>query len=178
MNSYLVVSPLELTFRVPDSATVLKRWFFLEDMGDLPFERLKREILVRKEGVSSPKYGLDPQSRPMNVLIEWGIVNIDKPSGPSSHQVSAYVREVLGLKKTGHSGTLDPKVTGCLPVALERATRVVQSLLPAGKEYICLMHVHQEISLDHLSKVFLSLHSALFRGELLDFPNEGLQYFA
>ncbi|MEK6964048.1 MAG: RNA-guided pseudouridylation complex pseudouridine synthase subunit Cbf5 [Nanoarchaeota archaeon] len=122
-------------------------------MEDLPFEKLKREVFVRKEGVSSPKYGLDPWSRPMDLLIEWGIINIDKPSGPSSHQVSAYVKEILGLQKSGHSGTLDPKVTGCLPVALSRATRVVQSLLPAGKEYICLMHVHQEIDPSQLNKV-------------------------
>lgn len=122
-------------------------------MGELPFEKLKREVFVRKDGVSSPKYGLNPWARPMDLLIEWGVINIDKPSGPSSHQVSAYVKDILGLQKSGHSGTLDPKVTGCLPVALGRATRIVQSLLPAGKEYICLMHIHQEVSSAQLDKV-------------------------
>ncbi|HLD05622.1 MAG TPA: RNA-guided pseudouridylation complex pseudouridine synthase subunit Cbf5 [Candidatus Nanoarchaeia archaeon] len=122
-------------------------------MSELPFEKIKREVLIRKESVSSPKFGVDPWNRPTLELLKWGVINIDKPSGPSSHQVSAYVKEILGLAKSGHSGTLDPKVTGCLPVALDRATRVVQSLLPAGKEYICLMHIHQDVVQDKLRKV-------------------------
>lgn len=49
------------------------------------------------------------------------------------------------MNKSGHSGTLDPKVTGVLPVALGRATRIVQTLLTAGKEYVAVMHVHKDV---------------------------------
>lgn len=114
-------------------------------MTQLPFELVKREVLVRKEAETSEKYGCWPEKRKADDLINLGIVNINKPKGPTSHQVSAYAQKILGLKKAGHSGTLDPNVTGVLPIALGRATRVVQTLLTAGKEYVCLMHLHKKV---------------------------------
>ena len=111
----------------------------------LPFEKIKRKILIRKKSVSSSKFGCDPNNRPVKELINYGVVNIDKPSGPTSHQVSAYVQKILDISKSGHSGTLDPGVTGVLPIATGRATRVVQTLLKAGKEYVGLMHIHKKI---------------------------------
>ncbi|MAG38791.1 RNA-guided pseudouridylation complex pseudouridine synthase subunit Cbf5 [Candidatus Woesearchaeota archaeon] len=114
-------------------------------MGSLPFELKKREILIKKESDTGSKFGQKPSARDIEELINYGVVNIDKPEGPSSHQVSAYAKEILGIKKAGHSGTLDPKVTGVLPVALGNATRITQSLLTAGKEYVCLMRLHKEV---------------------------------
>ena len=122
-------------------------------MGDLPIEKIKREVLVRKEAKTSEKFGVDADKRPVKELLDNGIVVIDKPSGPTSHQVSAYVQKILGLKKTGHSGTLDPKVTGVLPIALGSSTKIVQALLPAGKEYVCLIHIHKEVSEKDIKKV-------------------------
>jgi len=112
----------------------------------------KREMLVKKQSETNPGLGCEPSKRSTKQLLEYGIVNIDKPSGPSSHQVTSYVKKILGIKKAGHSGTLDPKVTGVLPVALRRGTRIVQSLLTAGKEYICLMHVHSDVEQDKIRK--------------------------
>lgn len=114
-------------------------------MGKLPFETKKREILVKKDSSTSAKFGFSPEKIPTDELIKYGVVNIDKPDGPSSHQVSAYVRDILGVKKAGHSGTLDPGVTGILVVAVGAGTRISQSLLTAGKEYVCLMRLHKEI---------------------------------
>ena len=57
---------------------------------------------------------------------------MDKPSNPSSHEVVAWLRRILRVEKTGHSGTLDPKVTGCLIVCIDRATRLVKSQQSAG----------------------------------------------
>lgn len=111
----------------------------------LPFEKIKREILVKKESGTDEKYGKDPWKRTVIELIDYGVINLNKPQGPTSHQISDYVKRILSLNIAGHSGTLDPNVTGVLPIALGRATRIVQALLPAGKEYICLMHVHKEI---------------------------------
>ncbi|MFO8015917.1 MAG: RNA-guided pseudouridylation complex pseudouridine synthase subunit Cbf5 [Candidatus Woesearchaeota archaeon] len=113
--------------------------------GALPFERVKREVLVRKESGTSPKFGSAPEKRSTEDLIKYGIINIDKPRGPTSHQVSAFVKHILRLRKTGHSGTLDPKVTGVLPVALANATKITQALLIAGKEYVAIMHIHDDI---------------------------------
>ena len=64
--------------------------------------------------------------------VRTGVINLDKPSNPSSHEVVAWIRRILRVEKTGHSGTLDPKVTGCLTVCVDRATRMVKSQQGAG----------------------------------------------
>lgn len=116
--------------------------FSIGNMGDLPFEKTKREVMTRIDAVTDDKFGCDPYKRPILEHIDYGIITIDKPAGPTSHQVSAFVKHILHLKKAGHSGTLDPRVTGILATAVGRGTRIVQALLPAGKEYICILHLH------------------------------------
>ena len=119
----------------------------------LPFETIKRKILTKKESVTNPEYGLEPNKRPTEVLINYGVVNINKPKGPTSHQAAEYLQKILHINKAGHSGTLDPAVTGVLPMALGRATRIVQTLLPAGKEYIGIMHLHKKVPVKELKKI-------------------------
>jgi H/ACA ribonucleoprotein complex subunit 4 len=119
----------------------------------LPFEKVKREILIKKQSETNPEYGEDPNNRQVKELIEYGIINIDKPKGPTSHQVSDYVQKILEIKKSGHSGTLDPAVTGVLPIATGRATRIVQTLLKAGKEYVGIMHLHKDVKEETLKKI-------------------------
>ena len=70
---------------------------------------------------------------------------MDKPANPSSHEVVAWIKRILRVEKTGHSGTLDPKVTGCLIVCVERATRLVKSQQGAGKEYVCIFKLHSAV---------------------------------
>lgn len=134
-------------------------------MGLLPFEQEARDVIVRREAETSPKYGTPPSDRSVKELLDFGIVIIDKPSGPTSHEVSAYVQRILKIKKSGHSGTLDPKVTGVLPVALGSATRVVQSLLTAGKEYVTLMHLHERVEEYQLRKLLSD-----FTGKITQLP--------
>ena len=98
-------------------------------MSKLPFEKIKREILIKKESETDKTLGQDPNKRPTKELINYGIVNIDKPKGPTSHQVSDFIQKILKINKSGHSGSLDPAVTGILAVALGDATRIVQTLL-------------------------------------------------
>ena len=74
-----------------------------------------------------------------------GFINLDKPANPSSHEVVAWIKRILRVEKTGHSGTLDPKVTGCLIVCIERATRLVKSQQGAGKEYVCIFRLHKAV---------------------------------
>ncbi len=123
-------------------------------MLKLPFEKREFKVLVRQDAESSPKFGKKPEERSIIELLERSIINIDKPSGPSSHQISAYVQQILKISKSGHSGTLDPKVTGCLPIAIDKATRIVQNLLTAGKEYICVMHLHDKRTKEEILEVF------------------------
>ena len=111
----------------------------------MPFEKIKREILIKEEEATDEALGCAPEKRKTEEIINYGVVNINKPQGPTSHQVSDYVQKILNISKAGHSGTLDPNVHGVLPTALGRATRVVQVLLTAGKEYVGIMHLHKDI---------------------------------
>jgi len=89
--------------------------------------------------------GCTPLSRPIDEYVRYGIINLDKPANPSSHEVVAWIRRILRVDKTGHSGTLDPKVTGCLIVCVDRATRLVKSQQGAGKEYVCVLRLHDAL---------------------------------
>ncbi|RME16714.1 MAG: RNA-guided pseudouridylation complex pseudouridine synthase subunit Cbf5 [Bdellovibrio sp.] len=122
-------------------------------------------IITKKEAETSNKYGSNPYKRPVPELINTGIFIADKPRGPTSHQTSAYVKQILGLKKTGHSGTLDPNVTGVLPIALGRATRIVQALVGESKEYVGIMHVHKSFEEYDLRKTISE-----FTGKISQLP--------
>ncbi|KAL8595470.1 H/ACA ribonucleoprotein complex subunit 4 [Nucella lapillus] len=89
--------------------------------------------------------GFSPLMRPIQEYMQTGFINLDKPANPSSHEVVAWIKRILRVDKTGHSGTLDPKVTGCLIVCIDRATRLVKSQQGAGKEYVCTFRLHTPV---------------------------------
>ena len=89
--------------------------------------------------------GYSPLKRPLKEYIQYGVLNLDKPSNPSSHEIVAWIKRILRVEKTGHSGTLDPKVTGNLIVCIDRATRLVKSQQGAGKEYVCIARLHSKV---------------------------------
>ncbi|KAG8180353.1 hypothetical protein JTE90_016384 [Oedothorax gibbosus] len=89
--------------------------------------------------------GCSPLNREITDHLNSGFINLDKPSNPSSHEVVAWIKRILNVPKTGHSGTLDPKVTGCLVVCIGRATRLVKSQQGAGKEYVCIFKLHNAV---------------------------------
>jgi H/ACA ribonucleoprotein complex subunit 4 len=134
-------------------------------VNKLPFEKVERRIIVKKQAVTDPNLGGPVNARAISDLMECGIVNIDKPRGPTSHDVIDRVREILQIRKAGHSGTLDPAATGVLPVALGRATRILEVLLAAGKEYVCRMHIHEPVEQAALRQVF-----AQFTGPIEQVP--------
>ncbi|XP_047571259.1 H/ACA ribonucleoprotein complex subunit DKC1 isoform X1 [Lutra lutra] len=108
--------------------------------------------------------GSNPLKREIGDYIRTGFINLDKPSNPSSHEVVAWIRRILRVEKTGHSGTLDPKVTGCLIVCIERATRLVKSQQSAGKEYVGIVRLHSAIEGGtQLSRALETLTGALFQ---------------
>eukprot|EP00316_Scyphosphaera_apsteinii_P004363 CAMPEP_0119321448 /NCGR_PEP_ID=MMETSP1333-20130426/55401_1 /TAXON_ID=418940 /ORGANISM="Scyphosphaera apsteinii, Strain RCC1455" /LENGTH=485 /DNA_ID=CAMNT_0007328419 /DNA_START=34 /DNA_END=1491 /DNA_ORIENTATION=+ len=108
--------------------------------------------------------GHTPLKRPLPEYLKYGVINLDKPANPSSHEVVAWIRRILRLEKTGHSGTLDPKVTGCLIVCLNRATRLVKSQQGAGKEYITIVRLHNAIESERaLVQTLEGLTGALFQ---------------
>lgn len=114
-------------------------------MNKLPFENIKREIITKKHEETYPGWGCNPEERKIEDYIAYGVINLDKPPGPTSHQVSDWVKKTLNVKKCGHGGTLDPRVVGVLPITINESTKIVRALLLAGKEYVCLMHLHKDV---------------------------------
>ncbi len=106
-----------------------------------------------------------PQNRPISDHIRYGFINLDKPGGPTSHEVVSIVKNILGIKKAGHSGTLDPHVTGVLPIGLLSSTKILSTLLHAPKIYICNMHSNNIISQNSFLKV-----SNYFTGPIYQVP--------
>ncbi|MDH5792704.1 MAG: RNA-guided pseudouridylation complex pseudouridine synthase subunit Cbf5, partial [Candidatus Bathyarchaeota archaeon] len=129
-----------------------------------PWE-VDRTIMVRAEEEADPSLGCPPGERPLQQHIKYGLIVMDKPSGPTSHEVVAWVKKLLELDRAGHGGTLDPKVTGVLPIGLQESTKIVQALLEAGKEYVCVMRTHAQ---EEEGRVVKTLK--LFEGEIYQRP--------
>jgi tRNA pseudouridine55 synthase len=83
-----------------------------------------------------------PGDRDQDELLAFGVINLDKPPGPSAHQVAAWVRDMTGQDRVAHGGTLDPKVTGCLPILLGDAARAARIFDDAIKEYVAVLELH------------------------------------
>jgi tRNA pseudouridine55 synthase len=100
------------------------------------------QLINLSDEVASPDFGYYPEKRPLNLLLNYGIVLLDKPAGPTSHEVVAWIKRILDLPKAGHSGTLDPGATGLLPIGLGDATKALGVLLLGPKEYFAVARLH------------------------------------
>jgi H/ACA ribonucleoprotein complex subunit 4 len=103
----------------------------------------RRKRLIKVQSKTNPNYGKSPDERSVREILNNGLINLDKPCGPTSHQIDAWIKKILNVDKVGHGGTLDPNATGILPIALGDATRALQVLLTAGKEYVGIMKLHK-----------------------------------
>nr|MDO8117807.1 RNA-guided pseudouridylation complex pseudouridine synthase subunit Cbf5 [Candidatus Sigynarchaeota archaeon] len=133
----------------------------------LPVDR-KHELLVKAEEDTDPSFGMVPAQRSIEQQLDCGLISLDKVAGPTSHEVAAWVKrlfEKTNVSKTGHGGTLDPKVTGILPIALNKATRVVDVLLTSGKEYVCIMKLHGDVPETKIKTVL-----SMFEGPIYQRP--------
>ncbi len=109
--------------------------------------------------------GISPKERTLEQLIEYGIVVIDKPRGPSSHEVSSFVKKICHCSKAGHSGTLDPDVSGVLPVLLSSSTKLAGFLLKEPKEYVCAMRTEKVFTKKEIDLAFNN-----FKGKIYQTP--------
>lgn len=91
-----------------------------------------------------------------------GIIIVDKPPGPTSHQVTAWVGEML-QRNVGHSGTLDPKVSGVLAVMFGKGVRLAPFLLSEKKAYVCLMRLHSPVDEARLSGVVSEFNGRIYQ---------------
>ena len=106
------------------------------------------------------------QEKSIKELLEFGIINFDKPADCTSFDVSDFVRKKLKLRKTSHFGTLDPMVTGVLPIALNRACKLTGFFLGEDKEYEGVMNIHEEVPLKKIEKVI----TEKFLGKVIQLP--------
>lgn len=134
--------------------------------GDLtPPWIIKSKILVRIDVESNPSFGEDPYNRPLDRHIKLGVVNLDKPRGPTSHDVTSKVKSLLAAGRAGHGGTLDPSVSGVLPILLDDATKCAGVVMSGGKEYVCVMKLHGDVSDDELKDAI-----KMFTGDIYQLP--------
>jgi len=125
---------------------------------------LKSEYLVKHEEEEA-EYGVHPLKRPIDMHIKYGVINLDKPPGPTSHEIAAWVKRILGVSRAGHAGTLDPGVSGVLPIAIERATKIIGVVTHTSKEYVVLMHLHGDANREDIERVV-----SMFIGEIYQRP--------
>lgn len=127
-----------------------------------PFER---EDLVYKveQYNTNDKWGFIPNNRPIEKHLEFAVINLDKPPNLTSHEVSAYISKLMGIKKVAHGGTLDPGVSGILPIALQRATPLSRILLKSDKEYIVVMRLHKKVSEEEIIRVVNSFKGKIYQ---------------
>ena len=122
--------------------------------------------LVRiDEDITNPDYGIFYDKRSIKQLLDYGLVLVDKPPGPTSHEVVAWTKRILEIEKAGHSGTLDPQVSGVLPLGLGEGTKALGVLLLGPKEYHALGRLHSLPSKEKLQETL-----ELFKGEIFQKP--------
>lgn len=122
-------------------------------------------MLVKDPDAIPDRWGKRPSDRTLGELLGGGVIILDKPSGPTSHQATAWVRDALHTGKAGHGGTLDPYVSGVLPVTLGKAVRLTDIVLSSDKEYICLMRLHGDRSEARVREVL-----GRFQGRIYQLP--------
>ena len=122
-------------------------------------------LVTIDEDITNPEFGVYYDKRSIEQLLEYGLILIDKPPGPTSHEVVAWAKRILEIPKIGHSGTLDPQVSGVLPLGLGEGTKALGVLLLGPKEYVGLGRLHSLPSKEKLQQTL-----DLFKGEIYQKP--------
>jgi len=117
------------------------------------------------QDITDNAYGTYYDKRSIEQLLQYGLIILDKPPGPTSHETVAWTKRLLKIPKIGHSGTLDPQVSGVLPLGLGEATKALGVLLYGPKEYHALGRIHSLPSKEKLNEI---IH--LFTGEIFQKP--------
>ena len=117
------------------------------------------------QDITDDAYGTYYDKRTLEQLLNYGIILLDKPPGPTSHETVAWTKRILKLPKIGHSGTLDPQVSGVLPLGLGEATKALGILLLGPKEYHALGRIHSLPSKEKLDELI-----EMFTGEIFQKP--------
>ena len=107
-------------------------------------------------------FGCNPEERPLEELLECGIILVDKPPGPSSHQLAAWARSMLGINRIGHGGTLDPFATGLLTLLCGRSTKITAELLRKPKSYVAVIRFKAPVPEHELKSLVDTMKGEIF----------------
>ena len=124
-------------------------------------------IILEKDAKTSPDHGTIPSERTIEQLLESCFILLDKSPGPSSHQVSAWARDMMGLEKLGHGGTLDPFASGLLPLLSGKAMRLTGKILTHDKSYLALFKFGKELGRNEIEDKM-----AMLTGKVYNVPPE------
>lgn len=124
-----------------------------------------QNLVTIDQDVTNDDYGTYYDKRTVKQLLDYGLIILDKPPGPTSHEVVAWVKRILKIPKAGHSGTLDPQVSGVLPLGLGEATKALGVLLLGPKEYHAIARLHSLPTKEKLANVLNQ-----FTGEIYQKP--------
>ena len=120
------------------------------------------EFWELSEPATNPDFGCRPEERPIDELLKSGIILVEKPRGPTSHQLTAWARNLLGISKIGHGGTLDPFATGLLTLLLGKATRLTDIVLRGDKTYVGILKFGRTVDELELQGVLSSLEGVIY----------------
>jgi len=130
----------------------------------LKLKQLENLVEIDQD-ITDDSFGTYFNKRKIEQLLNYGLIILDKPPGPTSHETVAWTKRLLKIPKIGHSGTLDPQVTGVLPLGLGEATKALGVLLYGPKEYHALGRIHSLPSKEKLEKAI-----NLFTGPIFQKP--------
>lgn len=118
---------------------------------------------VQLGDISKPSnHGIDPENLSIEQRLASGFILLDKPSGPTSHQIASWVRDLLGLERLGHGGTLDPFATGVLPLMAGKSMKLTKGILKTDKTYIAVLKFAQETNAENLNDVIDKLTGRIY----------------
>ncbi len=122
-------------------------------------------MIIDSSAVTDSSHGAPVLQRSLEERLDAGLILIDKPAGPTSHQVAAWAKDILGIDHLAHGGTLDPFATGLLTLMTGRARRLTSQVLGHDKEYIGVLKVGGDADMASLEEAINSL-----RGEIYNVP--------
>ncbi len=122
-------------------------------------------MILDPSAVTDTSHGAPVWHRSLEERLDAGLILVDKPAGPTSHQVAAWAKEILGIDHLAHGGTLDPFATGLLTLMTGRARRLTSQVLGHDKEYVGILKVGGDADMESLQGAIKSL-----RGEIYNVP--------
>src|SRR5574340_317314 len=120
-------------------------------------------LRIIDQDITDDAHGVYYDKRSIEQLLNYGFILLDKPNGPTSHETVAWVKKILKVPKAGHSGTLDPQVSGILPIGFGEATKALIVLLLGPKEYHALGRLHSLPSKEKLDEVLKLLTGKIYQ---------------